>query len=322
MIDGLLLHSVSYSGSWGQPVLSLDSFVDHAADLGFDGVMLMAKRPHLSILDYGSKELARLRQRIEKRGIHAVCIAGYTNFTADLGHPDIPNREYQIQHVTDLARAARELGAATVRVFTGYLEPAVPFQQQWDMVVRSLREAADRAAAFDIVIGVQNHHDVAVDPESLHDLIREVDHDHCRAMFDAWAPALQGLDIASAAQKLGALTVHTTVANYVVRPQFRYLPSAVNYEKVPARAQAVPMEEGFIDYGAFLKTMTESGFRGTVAYEMCSPLLGGATLENLDRHAASFLNYMRTRCAASRLSAATSKARQETAPVPVHCDPL
>ena len=100
-----------------------------------------------------------------------------------------------------------------------------------------------------------------VDPDSLHDLIREVDHDHCRAMFDAWAPALQGLDLARAAQKLGALTVHTTVANYSVRPQFRYLPSVVNYEKLPPRAQAVPMHEGFIDYGAFLKTMTESGFQ-------------------------------------------------------------
>ena len=133
-----------------------------------------------------------------------VCIAGYTNFTADLSHPDIPNREYQIQHVVELARAARELGAAAVRVFTGYQDPAIPFQHQWDLVVRSLREAADRAAAFNVVIGVQNHHDLAVDPDSLHDLIREVDHVHCRAMFDAWAPALQGLDIERAAHKLGA----------------------------------------------------------------------------------------------------------------------
>jgi sugar phosphate isomerase/epimerase len=93
-----------------------------------------------------------------------------------------------------------------------------------------------------------------------------------------------------------------------VRPQFRYLPSVVNYEKLPPRAQAVPMHEGFIDYTAFLKAMTESGFHGTVAYEMCSPLLGGATLENLDRHAASFLDYMRTRCGAGPGSAATSKA--------------
>jgi sugar phosphate isomerase/epimerase len=300
MIDGLLLHSVSYSGSWGQPVLGLDEFVDHAADLGFDGVMLMAKRPHLSVLDYGPRELVRLRQRIEKRGMQKVCIAGYTNFTGDLGHPDIPNREYQIQHVVELARAARELGAAAVRVFTGYQDAIVPFQFQWDMVVRSLREAADRAAAFGVVIGVQNHHDLAVDPDSLHDLIREVDHDYCRAMFDAWAPALQGLDLGRASDKLGALSVHTTVANYSIRPQFRYLPSVVNYEKLLPRAQAVPMHEGFIDYAAFFKMMTESGFQGTVAYEMCSPLLGGATLNNLDRHASSFLDYMSSRCALSR----------------------
>jgi sugar phosphate isomerase/epimerase len=128
-------------------------------------------------------------------------------------------------------------------------------------------------------------------------------------MFDAWAPALQGLDIARAAQKLGALTVHTTVANYSVRPQFRYLPSMVNYEKMPPRAQAVPMHEGFIDYAAFLKAMTESGFHGTVAYEMCSPLLGGATLENLDRHAGSFLDYMRTRCEAGRPAQASAAPR-------------
>ena len=48
-----LLHSVSYSGSWGQPALTVEQFLDKAADLGYDGVMLMAKRPHLSLLDYG-----------------------------------------------------------------------------------------------------------------------------------------------------------------------------------------------------------------------------------------------------------------------------
>jgi hypothetical protein len=38
MIQRSILHSVSYSGSWGQQLLSLQDFVDKAADLGFDGV--------------------------------------------------------------------------------------------------------------------------------------------------------------------------------------------------------------------------------------------------------------------------------------------
>src|SRR5579862_7555364 len=117
MIEGLLLHSVSYAGTWGQHRLTLEEFIDHAADLGFDGVMLMAKRPHLSMLDYDSGARWRLRERIEKRGLRKICLAGYTNLTADLAHPDIPQHEFQVAHMIELARAAHDLGAGLVRIF-------------------------------------------------------------------------------------------------------------------------------------------------------------------------------------------------------------
>jgi len=57
-----LLHSVSYSGTWGHQSLPVEAFVDKAAELGYDGVMLMAKRPHLSVLDWDSAAIARLRE--------------------------------------------------------------------------------------------------------------------------------------------------------------------------------------------------------------------------------------------------------------------
>src|SRR5215475_11472939 len=120
MIHGAMLHSVSYSGSWGQQFLNVEEFVDHAAELGFDGVMLAAKRPHLSVLDWDCARRRKLRERLESRGIRHVCIAGYTNFTADLKHGDIPQREIQIRHVVELAEIARDLGGTLVRVFTGY----------------------------------------------------------------------------------------------------------------------------------------------------------------------------------------------------------
>jgi sugar phosphate isomerase/epimerase len=120
MIQGLILHSVSYSGSWGQHALSFEEFVDKAAELGYDGIMLMAKRPHLSVLDWHIEARRRLRERLEGRGLRTVCIAGYTNFTADLEHGDIPHREIQIRHVSDLAEMAHNLGGTLVRVFTGY----------------------------------------------------------------------------------------------------------------------------------------------------------------------------------------------------------
>ena len=52
------------------------------------------------------------------------------------------------------------------------------------------------------------------------------------------------------------------------------------------------MGEGFIDYRTFLGTLVDNGFGGTVAYEMCSPILGGGSEENLDHYARGFLEYI------------------------------
>jgi sugar phosphate isomerase/epimerase len=284
---------VSYAGLWGQHFLSLDDFVDKAAELGFGGVMLMAKRPHLSVLDWNSAARARLRRRVEQHGLKTVCLAGYNNFTADMEHGDIPQREYQIRHIAELAEIARDLGGNLVRVFTGYETPASSHVAQWNIVVQSLRECAQRAAEYGITIGVQNHHDIAVGAESHYDLIQEVGEPNCRAMFDAWAPALHGEDIVAAARKMAGITVHTTIANYQIRPRYRYVPALTNYEKMPPNVKAVPVDEGFIDYRAFLSALEAGGYNGSVAYEMCSPLQGGGTLENLDRCARRFLDFIR-----------------------------
>jgi sugar phosphate isomerase/epimerase len=160
-------------------------------------------------------------------------------------------------------------------------------------VVESLRECAERTAELGVTIGVQNHHDIACDFESLYELVQEVNAPNCRAMFDAWAPALQGLDLEAAAARMAKITVYTTTANYFLRPRFRYHPALVNYEKLLPTVQAVPMDEGFIDYRAFLRNLTDAGFHGPVAYEMCSPLRGGGSVENLDLYARKFLGFMR-----------------------------
>jgi len=299
MIQGSILHSVSYSGSWGQHALKIDEFVDKAADLGYDGVMLMAKRPHLSVLDWPSRRRRDLRVRLESHGLSTVCIAGYTNFTADLEHGDIPHREIQVRHVVELAEMAQDLGGNLVRVFTGYEHPAAASHAQWKLVADALRECARRAADFGVTIGVQNHHDVACGFESLDDLILEVDEPNCRAMFDAWAPALHGVDLAAAAARLAPRTVHTTVANYQIRPRYKYVPTLVNYEEQTPSVQAVPMDEGFIDYATFFAALEAGGFDGTVAYEMCSPLRGGGSEANLDTYARKFLEFMSCRRAQS-----------------------
>lgn len=295
----LLLHSVGYAGLWGQSALTVDQFIDKAAELGYTGAMLMAKRPHVSVLDYDRVRRAELKRRIDAAGLRRVCVAGYTNFTADLEHGEVPHREIQIHYVVELARLAHDLGGNLVRIYTGYETGALPFNSQWNLVVDCLRECAWRTRGLGVTIGVQNHHDLAVGYESMADLIESVGEPNCRAMFDAWAPALQGADLNAAARKMAPLMVHTTVADYQLRPRYRYNADVVNYEQLTPNVQAVPMGEGFIDYAGFFQGLREGGFSGSVAYEMCSPLIGGGGLENLDRYARRFLDYMRPLAATS-----------------------
>jgi sugar phosphate isomerase/epimerase len=85
--------------------------------------------------------------------------------------------------------------------------------------------------------------------------------------------------------------VHTTVSDYQLRPRYRYHAPLVIYTPETPYVQAVPMGEGFIDYRSFMAALRAGGFDGSIAYEMCSPLLHGGDLATLDRYARRFLEY-------------------------------
>ena len=298
------LHSVSYAGVWtGQTRLTLPDFLRKAKTLGYDGVMLMAKRPHLSVLEFSplapgergaeGEGVEELRRLLRDLSLKAVCLAGYNDFTLGSDRPDIPAREMQILYVRELARLAQALDCQMIRVFTSYDDLRTPYDQQWTTTVACLKECARAAARYGVTVGVQNHHDTAVHYETMFDLLEEISEPNCKAMFDAWSPALHGMDLETAVRKMAPYIAHTTVADYVRRPRFRYEPALVNYTRETDSIRAVPMGEGFIDYRTFFKTLEDTGYQGYVAYEMCSYLKGGGSEANLDRCAKTFLDYMR-----------------------------
>src|SRR4051812_7333521 len=134
-MGSLLLHSVSYAGLWGQAFLPVHDFIEKAGELGFDGVMLMAKRPHVSVLDYGHRECSALRTYLDKHKLREVCIAGYCNLTVYLEHADIRQRQIQVQSIVERGRMAHDVGGKLVRVFTGYEHHAADLSRQGRLVV-------------------------------------------------------------------------------------------------------------------------------------------------------------------------------------------
>lgn len=288
-----VLHSVSYAGVWrGQTQLTLDQFLVKAKELGFGHLEVMAKRPHLSPLDYNSEARKKLKARLAELGLKIVCLAGYSDFTASADKPGIPSAELNAIYVGELARLARDLDIPMVRVFTGYERTGVPFDAQWGIVVQGLKLASRKAAEYGVTLAVQNHHDIAIHPEATYWLIREVNEPNCKAAFDAWSPALQGIngkELNDAACKMAPDMVYTTVADYVKHPRYRYDPTIVNYVKQDDVVRAVPFGTGFIDYKSFFQALKDSGYNGYVAYEMCEVLDGGGSVDNLDKTARHFL---------------------------------
>jgi sugar phosphate isomerase/epimerase len=291
------LHSVSYTGIWrGQATLTVDEFLLKAKELGFDGVMLGAKRPHVSLLDYDDAARQKLRARIKELGLELVCLAGYTDFTAGIDKPGVPNVEIQAIYVGELARLARDLGTSMVRIYTGYERPDIPFDKQYAMVIEGLQQAGKLAAKYGITLAIQNHHDIALHHDAMKWLLDEVNLPNVKAAFDCWSPTLEGLspeEIKKGVHSMKPYIVHTTTADYAELPRFRYNSNQTNYIALESQMRAVEMGKGFLDYKSFINALKEIGYQGYIAYEMCEVLEGGGSVENLDKAAKAFLEYVK-----------------------------
>ena len=199
----------------------------------------------------------------------------------------MPLVEMQLEYVTLLAQMARRVGAKIVRVFSGYSPEGADFQADWRKCVDALREAAGRAADEGVMLGLQNHHDIGISVDAYEELLNDVGHPNLKAMFDPWSVALTGGDLEQAARRLAPRMVQTTLADYVRIDRFAYEQSLVNYRRLDTPTlRAVPLGDGFIDLPAFFRGLYAGGFRGYVAYEMCSQLRGGGSEANLDQAAA------------------------------------
>lgn len=276
------LFSVSYAGLWGQARLDLPEFIRKAAALGYKAVELMGKRPHLSILDTEERQLEIIRETARESGVEIATIAGYTDFTAGKTAAEVPFVEMQVAYVESLARMGKLLGAKIVRVFTGYTTAPEASQADWDKCVNAIQECAAAAERHGLVLGVQNHHDTGVGFDAYREFLLDVNHPNCRAMFDPWSAALHGEDLYDCAKAMAPMMVQTTLADYVRLKRFAYMPGLINYRELPAAVRAVPLGDGFMDLAGFFRGLKEGGFDGYVAYEMCSPLRSGGSMENLD----------------------------------------
>jgi sugar phosphate isomerase/epimerase len=224
-------------------------------------------------------------------------LGAYTNLAQPVGVGcEVPQVEFQIAYVESLARIAAQLGTKIIRIFGAYEIEGQDPQVQWNRCVSAIREMCDRSAAHGVTIALQNHHDVGLHTEALLEMMADINRPNCKLGFDAWSPALRGENVYESAKLAAPHTVITTNADYIKVPRHRYRPELVNYERQDVDwVRAVPFGTGFIDYAAFFNGLKDGGFDGIATFEMCSPLRGGGSLENLDACATTYLSWMKAR---------------------------
>lgn len=288
-----MLFSVSYAGLWGQYKLSLLEFIKKASEIGYPSIEIMAKKPHLSVLDAKDDFLCEVKEVAKKYNVDIGTIAAYTDFTNGQSAREVPFIEMQVFYIRELARIAHLLGAKLIRVFTGYITDPESYRKDWDICVNAIRQCADAALEYGVTIGVQNHHDVAVGFESYIEFLNEIDRPNVKAMFDPWSIALHGEDMRMCARKMAPAMAQTTIADYIKLKRFAYMPGLINYRSLPEMVMAVPAGDGFVDLKSFFTGLKEGGFKGYVAYEMCSPLRGGGEEKNLDATATKSLTMIK-----------------------------
>jgi sugar phosphate isomerase/epimerase len=293
-----ILHSVSYSPAFkGQAVLPLYSVIDKAAELGYDGIELIAKRPHASPIDLNAEGRKRVKERIKERGLVLACIAGYQDFSSDLEHPDMAHFEKELLYLRETIRLAHDLECKIVRIYSGFLRPNIPYDDQWNWCVQYIREAAKWAEDLGVLLALQNHSAITVHHLDVLDMVKEIGSPAVKVALDAPYVTMTGEPLAKAVEDVGSLIVYSTASDDIHRPLMFHLSSPPVFKMSGfyrlTRTRHVPLGQGVVDYRTFLTALKKVGYDGFMAFEICGAFVSGAGEANQDKCARESLAYLR-----------------------------
>ncbi|MCD6322685.1 MAG: sugar phosphate isomerase/epimerase, partial [Clostridiales bacterium] len=196
-------------------------------------------------------------------------------------------------YMKEIIKLTHDLGGNLIRTYTGFFKEGIPYRKQWEKCVEGIKESAKIAGEYGIKIGVQNHSCIASSPDSMLDFIKEIDMDNVGVILDAPYIVNHSKPLKETVLKFGSLILHTHLTDFIRREKYIYVPETVTFKDNGLEMIAVPVGKGGIDYVEFINALKEVGYTGTLSYEMCSPLVGGGSEENLDRSARETLKYVK-----------------------------
>jgi sugar phosphate isomerase/epimerase len=152
-----------------KPDMTLDDFIDLAADMDLDAVELTAYYFPQTTPEY----LAHLKGRCTRLGLDVSGTAVGNNFCVT----DPEKLKAQIDSVKQWIEHSARLGAKTMRIFAGNLARGDSEEKARSRCVEAIQEACDHAAKYGLYLALENHGGITGTLEQILKLVRAVKHD-------------------------------------------------------------------------------------------------------------------------------------------------
>ena len=280
------LYSVTYAGMWYDgPALSIKQFVDRAKRFGFDAVELDARAPHALPYLMTARDRQETRDYIAQSGLELAALAANNDFSS----PVIETRDANIQMVVDLIALCKDLGAPILRVFTAWRGssrlngrgtyevarpsydaafPHTPEMDRWQYCLEAFRIVTRFAEEAGVVLALQNHPPIVRNSADCLTIAQEIDSPFFKLSFDiSGERAWQDTDwVLGQARAIGESWVHSHYAG-----DFRRNADGT-VDRIPLGRSTGPRDGNMSwNYDAWVQAMAETGYRGCVCYEGCTP---------------------------------------------------
>jgi len=247
----------SYFHAWKAGRINIQSFIEHAAASGAEGVELLDFFYQGEVA--AGRELARAG--MEATGLPVPIFSVSNNFAK----ADPAERLAQVDQIKFGVDEANHYGAKVVRVFAGDVAEGITFDQARGWIIEGLRLAAEYAKAQGVKLALENHGTLAGKSAQVRGIIDDVGVSSLGANPDTGNFLLVGQDSAAAIADLAP------VANMVHFKDFRR--ALPNYEGFAYYAQdgtkyvGTSLGEGDVDLAKCITHLHEAGFTGWLSLE-------------------------------------------------------
>ncbi len=147
------------------------------AQNGFEGVELLADRPHLYPPDFTKEKLIELKNHIEKEGLSVSNLNTFTLFAVqDMHHPSWldDNRNIRINHTIDCIKIAHLLGCPNISIQPGGHGERT--KENLDLFIDGLKKVIPTAKEYNIKILVEPEPDLFIENvQQFKDFLRAID---------------------------------------------------------------------------------------------------------------------------------------------------